>query len=125
MLPIELRELLDDLDAAPVECDGMTRLVIGRLAKAGIAYRAYVGSITLGDKAMSPHWWVEVDGLTIDYRAKMWLGDSPMVPHGVFRQDTCGTRYEGTEIELEPLPDGLAEIMMISPKDMMEKLQNA
>lgn len=120
MLPIQLREILDDLDAAPVECDGMCRLVVTRLCAAKIEHRAMVGSITLGDKVMSPHWWVEVEDMTIDYRARMWLGDIPLVPHGVFRQDTCATVYKGIEVVMEPISDALASILMISPKDFIK-----
>lgn len=39
----QLKDLLDDLDAAKVECDAMSRLVVTRLAKQRIPYRAMLG----------------------------------------------------------------------------------
>jgi hypothetical protein len=103
MLPIELRELLNDLDAAPVECDGMCRLITTRLQNLGIPHQVMVGSVSLNDGSIPHHYWIMVGELTVDYRARMWLGDTPFVPHGIFRQDTCAARYEGIEIQMDPL----------------------
>lgn len=122
MLPNELRELLNDLDAAGVECDGMARLITTRLQEAGIEHRVMVGEISLNEQVMTPHFWVEVGDLTVDYRARMWLGDSILVPHGVFRQETCAVRYVGDSVEMDALTPQVFAILNTPPfnlKDMI------
>lgn len=111
MLPIELREQLNDLDTAPVECDGMCRLITTRLQNLGIAHQVMVGSVSLNDGSIPHHYWIVVGELTVDYRARMWLGDSPFVPHGIFRQDTCAARYEGIEIQMDALHPSVFEML--------------
>jgi hypothetical protein len=108
----DLHELLADLDKAPVECDGMCRLITTRLQKQGIPHQVMQGSISLGEESMPLHFWVVVDGLTIDYRARMWLGDKPEVPHGVFRSEDCPICYMGTPVDLPALDDFMFEILM-------------
>lgn len=124
MLPIELRELLNGLDAAPVECDGMARLITTRLQEHKIDHQVMMGSVTLNGDVIPLHYWVMVGDLTIDYRARMWLGDTPLVPHGVFRQDACAARYEGEPVHMEALSPALVAIMMMpmpSIEDLMAK----
>jgi hypothetical protein len=113
MLAIDLRELLNDLDAAPVECDGMVRLITTRLQERGVEHRVMVGSVVLNDDSIPLHYWVEVGDLTIDYRARMWLGDGPLVPHGIFRQDTCAARYRGEQTPMEALSPAVVSILMM------------
>lgn len=106
-----LRALLDPLDAAAVECDGMTRLVVTRLAEAGIPCQAMLGTLRLNGQVVRPHFWVEVAGLLVDYRARLWLGTTADVPHGVFLRDSTAAVYTGAPVCIEPLPPGLAEII--------------
>jgi hypothetical protein len=82
----QLKNLLDDLDTAKVECDAMSRLVVTRLAKQHIPYRAMLGQVELDGKVVKPHFWVEADGCVIDYRARQRLGGDERVPHGVVPQ---------------------------------------
>lgn len=124
MLPIELRELLNDLDAAPVECDGMCRLITTRLQEQGIAHQVMVGNVKLNDSVIPLHYWIQVGELTVDYRARMWLSESPLVPHGIFRQDTCAARYEGHETQMDALHPTIFNMMCVPmPKAMLEALQ--
>jgi hypothetical protein len=111
MLPIQLRELLNDLEAAPVECDGMCRLITTRLQNLGIAHQVMVGSVSLNDGSIPHHYWIVVGDLTVDYRARMWLGESPLVPHGIFRQDTCAARYDGIEIQMDALHPSMVQLL--------------
>lgn len=105
-----LRALLDPLDAAPVECDGMARLVVTRLAEAGIEYRVFLGRLSLGERVVQPHFWVEVGPWRIDYRAAMWLGSGPDVPHGIVPlAGPC--EYVGQLIQLDPLPSWLFDLL--------------
>jgi len=106
----QLQELLDDLDAAKVECDAMSRLVVTRLARQHIPYRAMQGQVELDGKVVAPHSWVEADGCVIDYRARQRLGGDQRVPHGVVPRDAVQARYEGHEVSIDPLPDYLYEV---------------
>lgn len=77
---------LSPVDNMPLECDGLSRVVSTLLHRAGIEHRVRVGSLGIeGVGRISIHWWVELpDGTLVDYRARMWLGTDPRVPHGVF-----------------------------------------
>lgn len=122
MLPIELREILSYLDAAPVECDGMARLITTELQKRQIDHQVMVGTVTLNGNVIPLHYWVMVGDLTVDYRARIWLGESDLVPHGIFRQDTCAARYQGEPIEMAALSPAVVAIMtmpMPSIEEMM------
>lgn len=85
----KLRKWLAPLDACPVECDGMTRAVATLLKREGIPFTPHCGSLTIPEVGHIPlHFWIELDnGLICDYRAQMWLGSSPSVPHGIFKQE--------------------------------------
>ena len=86
-----LRELLDELDEANAECDGVTRLV----------------------STVDRHFWVECGALRIDYRARMWLGDDDCVPHGVHSPDQYPLiAYAGKPVYMEPLSDPLFSIIL-------------
>ncbi|MBA1280409.1 hypothetical protein [Stutzerimonas stutzeri] len=107
----ELRHLLDSLDTASVECDGMTRLVCTVLTKAGIEHQAYVGSVRIGDAAIPYHFWVEVGELLVDYRARMWMGSSPDIPHGIVPKREVGNFYTGDPVEMPALPDAIFALL--------------
>ena len=94
---------LDPLDSLPVECDGMTRVIMALLTSNGIEHKVMGGHLTdvspLQDKVVRPgplkayvHWWIELpSGHLIDYRARMWMGDSAQ--HGVFIKDPTHFDY--------------------------------
>ncbi len=106
----QLKDLLDDLDTAKVECDAMSRLVVTRLAKQHIPYRAMLGQVELDGKVVSPHFWVETDGCVIDYRARQRLGGDQRVPHGVVAREAVKAHYQGRQVIIDPLPDYLYEV---------------
>ncbi|MDH0496876.1 hypothetical protein [Stutzerimonas stutzeri] len=106
----QLKDLLDDLDAAKVECDAMSRLVVTRLAKQRIPYRAMLGQVELDGKVVAPHFWVEADGCVIDYRARQRLGGNQRVPHGVVPREAVKAHYQGQQVVIDPLPDYLYEV---------------
>lgn len=108
-----LRALLDELDNASVECDGMCRLVATKLSKAGIPYQAKGGSLAVAGQGISPHFWVEVGPFIIDYRARMWLGEAREdVPHGIFVQgDYPQAQYLGVDYHIGPMDDWLYDIL--------------
>ncbi len=85
--PHPLARVLDQLDRCALECDGMTCLISALLSRARIEHTVGVGGILHrpSDRNVAPHLWINLaDGWRVDYRARMWLGDRPEVPHGVF-----------------------------------------
>lgn len=107
----QLRNLLDDLDSAKAACDGLSRLVVTRLAGERIPYQAMLGSLELDGKVISPHFWVEANGCVIDYRARQQLGDDERLPHGVTARENVQAKYQGQSIVIDPLPDYLFELL--------------
>lgn len=99
----ELQIMLEGLDDAPVECDGMTHLITHVLSSAGIPHTPKVGYVRniCSEQTVSPHCWIELpDGWCIDFRLRIWLGDEPDIPHGVFHR----LDYPGIEYSLKTSP---------------------
>jgi hypothetical protein len=69
-----------------LECDGLTRIISTLMQRDGIEHRVQVGSLDVTGAGHIPlHWWIVLaDEKVCDLRARMWLGDDPSVPHGVF-----------------------------------------
>lgn len=115
MIPLShkqrLQQLLDSLDEAPVECDGMSRLVLTVLHREAIPYTAYIGQIELDGNIMRPHLWVESEGFRIDYRSRMWFNGDERLAHGVFEIEEGQGRYDGLPCSLAPLSDFLFDIL--------------
>ena len=97
----DLQCLLDDLDTTQTASDSLSRLVVSRLAKKGIPYKAMLGKLEVGGRVVSPHFWVESNGCVIDYRG----GNDK---RGVFTKAEAPA-YQGSEIVIDPLPDYLFE----------------
>lgn len=110
-----LEELLSEYDSCPLECDDLTRVLHSVLYRQGIEHTCFVGSITdtSKHKGFSPHFWIELpDSTVIDYRARMWLGNKPEVPHGIFSlNDYHHIAYKGDAVDLEPLPQTLFDVL--------------
>ena len=84
----ELKELLEPYDSPRLECDGSVRVFGWLLKQKHISYVINFGQLEVGHKKLWPHYWIELDnGLIIDYKARMWLGDEPNIPHGIFKLD--------------------------------------
>ena len=79
-----IKSILDPYDNLPLECDGFTRIAHYLLSKENIPHECYSGSVTFGELAMCPHYWIIADKFIVDYRLRMWFGTT--APHGVFRQ---------------------------------------
>lgn len=107
----QLEALVADLHDAPVECDGITRLVVTRMADAGIAHQAYLGELTTPVGRIDLHYWVRVAGWVIDLRARMWLGDQAGVPNGVVEDRGNPWVYEGRPVEVSPVPPALFALL--------------
>jgi hypothetical protein len=109
-----LKEICDKYENAPLECDGLTKVISTALYNNGInSYKCYLGEVKFGRKKMSPHMWIEIDGIIIDYRTRMWLGESEEVGHGVFfPEEFPKTKYDGVEIPTEILPKYIFDFML-------------
>lgn len=102
-----LRQLCDPYEHAPVECDGLSRLLHTVLVHDQIPVTMHAGVLKVYDQVM-PHFWLEVPNGTdlwlVDYRARQWFPDAP-VPHGVTNaQEISGyVRYTGQPLLERPL----------------------
>jgi integrase len=103
-----LRPWLRMLDDAALECDGMCRVLSALLRRDGISHQVHFGSVTVEGRGRIPmHFWIVMDnGQILDLRARMWLGDTEDVPHGLFDQAE-NVEYEarGSTPELACPPD--------------------
>src|SRR5579859_2152633 len=104
----ELLSLTEKYDQCQLECDGMTSVIHTVLEERRIAHTVWVGAVTntLSGDIFAPHLWITVDSLVIDYRARMWLGDNPDIPHGIFTlEEFPAISYKGEEISLPILSE--------------------
>lgn len=115
-------------ELSALECDGMTRVASYLLSEAGKAHRVCCGTISITGEGgqrfvMEPHLWVEIGGLTIDYRARMWFPGLPevQVPHGIFPASAYPwVRYQSNNFVQAVLPGeswvskGVYEVLVIT-----------
>jgi hypothetical protein len=82
----DLSAWLHDLDALPLECDGIARTASKLLEREGVEHTVHIGKVVIeGVGTICPHFWIELpDGRLLDLRARMWLREHETVPHGVF-----------------------------------------
>lgn len=75
------------LDALPLECDGLTRVISNLLARDDVPHKVCFGQIVvLGRGPIHVHYWIDFgDGYLLDLRARMWLGSWEEVPHGYLK----------------------------------------
>jgi len=88
-LPLEI------LHGMPLECDGVSQALSQALVHADIDHEIHIGSLTVDGSGRIPlHWWLVLPNGAwyCDIRARMWLGEAPVIPHGVF-QPTRSQRY--------------------------------
>lgn len=80
----DLNKWLDKLDALPLECDGMSRVISHLLSTQNIEHEISVGSLACNNGKIPLHYWITLNnGSILDLRARMWLGDKDGVPHGL------------------------------------------
>ena len=104
----QLEAILNPYENCPLECDGFTRIASYLLNKNSIKFQAYCGIATINGEVVDPHFWIESHDFIVDYRLRMWLGET--APHGVFvKPDTCV--YEGEPIQLN-CPEFLFNILV-------------
>lgn len=122
----KVTELTSPYDGAPLECDGMTRVLHTVLMKNRMPHVPMVGGVEWNGKKFTPHFWIDLpSGNVVDYRLRMWFG--PGAPHGVFDPRKEGVIYTGHRANMPPLPGFLFEVLTGRPieagfKDIVEKV---
>ncbi|WP_125304801.1 hypothetical protein [Alcaligenes faecalis] len=119
----ELHVNLQPLEDCDFECDGMTYAIATALERAGITHRRMVGHVywNPGQDVIDPHCWIELaNGVVIDFRLRMWVGDDDAVPHGVFRVQPNDLLYVGQEQSTE-LPSW--EVLEIMTDERLSQLR--
>lgn len=111
-----LNDLLSQYDKCQLECDGLTRVLHTILTRENIGHSCMIGTLiyTKTQKRIPLHFWITLsDGYVVDYRARMWLGDEPDKPHGIFNPtDYPYIIYDGNEAELPVLQPYLFDILV-------------
>ncbi|QOI07880.1 hypothetical protein D5S10_29565 (plasmid) [Pseudomonas savastanoi] len=85
-----MKTLLDQhatrLDALGLDCENLVRVIATLLSAKGASYEAHRGSLWVkGIGHVDPHHWIVLSsGETVDFRARLWLGNEAHIPHGVF-----------------------------------------
>lgn len=95
-----------------LECDGLTHVIHRVLSDENIEHTVYTGQVinNSNNDTIPIHYWIDIDDLRIDYRARMYLGDMPDIPHGVFyHTDYVNVSYEGSPTQLNLLPHAVIQ----------------
>jgi hypothetical protein len=116
----DLKNALDQVNLAPLECDGFTLLICSALHKQNIPFTRMLGYVEspLTGHVVEPHMWVEIDGWIIDYRLQMWVpkyvAEQEIIPHGIFSYNVAedmGFNYHGDPTGFNYLPDVVLDFM--------------
>ncbi|MFQ2234980.1 hypothetical protein ACK32R_04610 [Aeromonas dhakensis] len=80
----ELDQWFSKLEALPLECDGMSRVISHLLSEDNIEHEISVGSLECHNGKIPLHYWITLqNGSILDLRARMWLGNKDGIPHGL------------------------------------------
>ena len=115
-----LSSLLDPYDYLKhLECDGLAQVFHRILTDEQIEHTVNIGKVTYKptNRIIPIHYWIDVGDVRIDYRLKMWLGETLDIPHGVFCKGSKSlVCYLGEPIDISLLPMPVIE-MLITPFD--------
>lgn len=111
-----LRLLLNPYDSLKhLECDGLTQVFHRVLSDEKIEHTVYIGEVIHEptNHTIPLHYWIDVGDLRVDYRLRMWIGETSDVPHGVFYVDSekC-VSYLGEPVDLPLLPLPIIQILV-------------
>lgn len=98
-----------------LECDGLTQVFHRILSDEKIQHTVNIGQVTHepNNHTIPIHYWIEVGALRIDYRLRMWFGDTSDIPHGVFYKDSeKSISYLGEPVDLPLLPLPIIQILI-------------
>ncbi len=117
-----LRFLLNPYDPLKhLECDGLTQVFHRVLSDEQIKHTVNIGEVThKPTNCIIPiHYWIDVGDVRVDYRLKMWLGETSDVPHGVFCIDSeKSVSYSGKPVDMPLMPLPIFQII-IKPFDSL------
>jgi hypothetical protein len=112
----DLHQLLSSYDAWPLQCNDLTEVLSAILHEHGIEHTCMAGIVILTgtDDGLPFHMWIDLpDGRRIDYRAQMWLGDRPEIPHGIFDPfQFPGLIYKGHPLPPAPFHPALFAVLV-------------
>lgn len=81
----KIEKLLSKYIKLPLECDGLTKVISYILDKNNINHKICIGNLSDDEGNGILHYWVELPNKNIiDYKARMWLGNSKKIPNGIF-----------------------------------------
>jgi hypothetical protein len=108
-----IEQWLTPLDGAALECDGFSQVASMLLHRESIPHQIVLGSLTVDGVGQIPvHFWITFnDGSICDFRARMWLGSTEAVPHGVFLPNACQTYTADSMVKTRPLDESLFHIL--------------
>lgn len=111
-----LRLLLNPYNSLKhLECDGLTQVFHRILSDEKIKHTVNIGQVTQKptNHTIPLHYWINVGDLRVDYRLRMWLGETSDVPHGVFYVDSeKSVSYLGEPVDLPLLPLPIIQILV-------------
>lgn len=111
-----LRLLLNPYDSLNhLECDGLTQVFHRILSDEKIEHTVNIGEATHKPTNLTIplHYWIDVGDLRVDYRLRMWLGETSDIPHGVFYVDSQkSVSYLGKPVELPLLPMPVIQLLV-------------
>lgn len=105
-----LTDALDTYDPLSLECDGLIRVISATLTQHNIPHTVMRGTVMFGDDAIPLHFWIDLSPTArVDYRARMWLGNS--APHGIFDPAQTEAVYDGNPHDFGFLPPMVLTIL--------------
>lgn len=111
-----LRLLLNPYDSLKhLECDELTQVFHRVLSDEQIKHTVNIGEVTYKPtNCIIPiHYWIDVEDLRVDYRLKMWIGETSDVPHGVFCDNLeKSVSYLGKPVDMPLLPLPIFQIII-------------
>ncbi len=102
---IEYDKLIEDevKKCEHLECDGTVRVLHHMLDNHHVPHYVFLGTLEMDSKIIPVHYWIGLpDGRLVDYKARMWFGNS--APNGIFYPKDTTAVYVGTPIEMEVSP---------------------
>ncbi len=120
-----LCSLLNPYDSLKhLECDGLTQVFHRILTDEQIEHTVNIGEVIHKptNRTIPIHYWIDVGSLRIDYRLKMWFGETLDIPHGVFYKDSkSSVCYLGEPVDVPLLPMSVIQTL-IKPFDSEENV---
>ncbi len=111
-----LRLLLEPYDSLNhLECDGLTQVFHRVLSDEQVEHTINIGEVIHKptNRTIPLHYWIDIGDLRVDYRLRMWLGETSDIPHGVFYvYSQKSVSYLGKPVELPLLPMPVIQLLV-------------